>query len=698
MKIIYKFINMVYPKLLNYYPNLLLFLREYYDVVVAIFVIIICLYLNISLLSSIIEGCYWSMASIKPKKLLKSRSSKYRLASKSSNTTPSLVSKLGSFFKSNSKPVVAAEAGSLGASFKLIKKTTSTLRTNVRNLLFSLLSLTGLTKFYTPATAPLFALLGKALKYLKWCFWSFNLAMMVWVLYYNTPYLTAKVILMWFWGFVKSIKVMYFDYIYNFINYITEGISKGFHNAPKHSGAKELTDKFNHINKIAADATYIDEFHSVLSDIKKLEPQWRTGKGVPRWYDVFRDDYKPSSWLRSAPSHVSDSLNYWELAKSALGLTLLTVLGAGIIILTFKYWLPIKGFLFLMGSGLKTGTIYTASAIKTGTIYCASGIKAGVLAMISYFSGGGNGGSGGSGGLADSEFMARLRQETGLNLDDIKDLKRLAILNDDAMKTPLSSPTSSIQVGWKDLPAPDKGKGIEEELPNPWGPKSPSVELTKPTPPKDNSLGLGFDGKSPILNQAKHYKDGAGMSNWEAGSQRSLSPIPSAGGSQRSLSPEAGGSQRSLPNSPSQGGSQRALSPEASNSPIPQGHGGTTSPTPQGHGGTTSPTPIPQPDNPTPAPQGPSGPDNTVPSNAGARKAPTGFKRLTLPGRWNIPEWTPHNTSNVGSSSRPVWAPIGVTDPANAAGPGGTSNQGIAPLSEETLRRIESLNNNNNKK
>nr|YP_010697842.1 hypothetical protein P1Q01_mgp23 [Phellinidium ferrugineofuscum]WCF76803.1 hypothetical protein [Phellinidium ferrugineofuscum] len=692
MKFLYKFINMVYQKLLNYYPNLLLFLREYYDVIIAIFVIIACLYLNVSLIGSILEGCYWSMAMLKPKKLLKSRSSKYRAAPKS------LVSKVSSFFKSNSKPVVA-EPGSIKSSFRAISRTTSTLRTNVRNLLYNLLSLTGLTRYYTPATAPLFALLGRTLKYLKWCFWSFNLAMMVWVLYYNTPFLTAKVILMWFWGFIKGIKTLYLDYIYNFINYITEGFKMGFDKVPAHKGAKELTDKFNHINKIAADARYVDEFHSVLSDIKKLEPQWKTGKGQPRWYDMFKDDYKPgsSSWLRSAPSHVSNSIDYWEMAKSALGLTLLTILGAGIIILTFKYWLPIKGFLFLLGSGLKTGTIYCASGIKAGTIYCASGIKAGVLAMISYFSGGGNGegGGGGASGLTDSAFMARLRKETGLNLDDIKDLKRLAILNDDSMKTPLSSPTSSIDIGWKDqqdnpgTSASGKGKGRDDGLPNPWGTKTPDVELTRPTPPKDNSLGLGFDGeKSPILNQAKHYKDGAGgagMSNWEAGSQQGSggTPSPSAGGSQRSLSPSpsVGGSQRSLPNSPSQGGSQHSLP----NSPIPE------SPQP------VSPTPIPQPDNPTPAPQGPSGPDNTVPrpqtTNAGARKAPTGFKRLTLPGRWNIPEWTPHNTSNVGSSSRPVWAPLGVSDPANAAGPGGTSNQGIAPLSEETLRRLGTLNN-----
>lgn len=314
--------------------------------------------------------------------------------------------------------------------------------------------------------------------------------MMVWVLYYNTPFLTAKVILMWLWGFVKSIKVMYFDYIYNFINYITEGISKGFHNAPKHSGAKELTDKFNHINKIAADATYVEEFHSVLRDLKTLEPQWRTGKGQPRWYDVFRDDYKSSSWLRSAPSHVSNGLDYWEIVKNVTWITCLTLAGAGLIILILKYWVTIKGLLFLGGSG-----------IKSGIVYCASGIKAGVLAVISYFSGGGSDGSGGSGGasgLTDNDFVARL--------------------NDDSLKTPISTPGSSIWVRAHEenatTPAQDGGPS------NPWGVQSPGVRITKPTPPQGsdltgNALGLKVDiEKSPILSSARYFTF-PGMSNWD---------------------------------------------------------------------------------------------------------------------------------------------------------------------------------------
>lgn len=120
------------------------------------------------------------------------------------------------------------------SSFKSLCKTCTTLKTNLKNFFWSLLVFSKLDRFITPKVLFVLSLIGGAVKWLMRAFTLFNLIMVVWIFYFNTPVFTAKLIAGWFIEFFRALKITYTDTVARFLDYLINVAENGLRSIPKH--------------------------------------------------------------------------------------------------------------------------------------------------------------------------------------------------------------------------------------------------------------------------------------------------------------------------------------------------------------------------------------------------------------------------------------------------------------------------------
>lgn len=205
------------------------------------------------------------------------------------------------------------------SSFKSLCKTCTTLKTNIKNLLWSLVVFTRLDKYFTSNVLFGFKIIGFGIKWILRGFTLFNLLMIVWGVYLNTPILTAKVIVGWLMDFFKVLKITYTDTVAKFLDYIISAANNGFKSVPQHNDT--LMDY--------PEAQMYQKYRELFQVIKDLIPNIESrGKLDPRWYDFLRDRddfkiYDPINKDTETAKSFSFIKDYWHvfaIAGGVLGL------------------------------------------------------------------------------------------------------------------------------------------------------------------------------------------------------------------------------------------------------------------------------------------------------------------------------------------------------------------------------------------
>ena len=171
------------------------------------------------------------------------------------------------------------------SSFKSLCKTCTTLKTNFKNFLWSILVLFKIDKYFTPKVLFVFRALGFTMKWLTRSFTLFNLVMLSWIVYFNTPTVTAKVITTWLFEFFRVLKITYTDTVAKFLDYVLSAANNGLKSVPKHP--ESLMD--------LPEAKMYQQYREVFKVLKDLTPKPDyLGETKPRWYDFMRDraDFK----------------------------------------------------------------------------------------------------------------------------------------------------------------------------------------------------------------------------------------------------------------------------------------------------------------------------------------------------------------------------------------------------------------------
>lgn len=381
---------------------------------------------------------------------------------------------------------------------------------------------------YNPTWDPALKTIGLSIKWILRGWMLFNFTMATWVLYYNTPFLTLKVLITWLYDFIKVAKDTYLDFVARFLDYLIELFNNGVKNIPKHPKKPVNFDG----------PSILDDYIKAFQPLKDLAPKPDLPKIESRWYDLFRDE--------QLSVH---KINYWEAAKSTMFYVAIGLTTAGVIGLGYYYWIPIKG-----------GAIYVFGGIKTSLLYIGGGIKAGALAVYNYITNWRGGGGGGGGPVTPTHSINSGEElaQMGVNPDNggitpgggteyspVPSPRALTdeqiseefhrILSHPSLNSPTHNPSivssQDTPIGSPNVPSLSDESLAPEGMPSPgfeqsspsikahfdsmpetqeqtWG-NSPKLTFTKPTPPKDllgvevdNSLGLSGTDNPTIQNSA----------------------------------------------------------------------------------------------------------------------------------------------------------------------------------------------------
>ena len=94
-------------------------------------------------------------------------------------------------------------------TFKSILKSIATVKNNFGKFLWSIIQFLRLDIILTPSVLKLFKFTGKSFKYVSYLFILFNFLLISWLCYYNSPFLTYKIIFGWIVEFIPFIKDNY---------------------------------------------------------------------------------------------------------------------------------------------------------------------------------------------------------------------------------------------------------------------------------------------------------------------------------------------------------------------------------------------------------------------------------------------------------------------------------------------------------
>lgn len=236
------------------------------------------------------------------------------------------------------------------SNYKTLSRSYSLFKSNMVSFILNILSFVGLDKIIY---SKIFLFLRVTFKWLLRGFTIFNFVLVVWIFYFNTPVITAKLILGWLGDFFRVAKLTYTDTIARFLDYLSGAAENGLKSVPKHA-VKPVE---------YPDGGFIKTYREIFQQIKDLPPRTELPSVRSRWYDFLRDPYdlnKPKV-VPSNPfmpdngpmprDNVYYILNYlkdyWQIALIATGGVI--ILGGGL----YFFWDPIT-----------SGTSYSWSAIK----------------------------------------------------------------------------------------------------------------------------------------------------------------------------------------------------------------------------------------------------------------------------------------------------------------------------------------------
>lgn len=249
----------------------------------------------------------------------------------------------------------------LRGQVKTISKTTSTLKTNVKNLL---------SHIFPILNHPYFKYFSIMFKWLVRGWALFNFAIACWFLYYNGLFPTMWGVWYFLYNQIGVIFDAYWDGVAKFLDYCNKVISGGT------SGVPHVRPTNYDFSKYQETRSQLKKAIKVIGD---LSPTPADTPLEPHWYDFMRD---------ATPSR-SAWLEYWDMAKPYLFYAGVTV-----------------GVVVVVGTGLffmdpiKDGVVYAAVGVKNGIVYAATTSKDWI---VSWFSGGGRGGAAAPASPANSE-------------------------------------------------------------------------------------------------------------------------------------------------------------------------------------------------------------------------------------------------------------------------------------------------------
>ena len=231
-------------------------------------------------------------------------------------------------------------------SLKNIKKTLCTLKTNFLKFFWNLIVFIKLDKVITPKVLVIMTLFGMIFKWSFRSFTLFNVIMLCWIFYFNTPVITAKVLAGWLTDFIKVAWSTYTDTVAKFLDYIVSIAENGLKSVPKHHSTPVKYP----------DGGFIKQYREIFEMIKNLPP--RTDEMPPidkKWYDFLRDQYQPDNRYGFNPNPTPDTpnvknnvfANVFHFVKDnwyyfAIPISVIAV-GSGV----YYFWDPISsGFVF----------------------------------------------------------------------------------------------------------------------------------------------------------------------------------------------------------------------------------------------------------------------------------------------------------------------------------------------------------------
>ena len=246
--------------------------------------------------------------------------------------------------------------------YKAFCKTCVTLRTNIKNLVWSLMVLLKLDKLFTPRVLFVISLIRPMLKWGFRGFALFNLIVLSWLLWFNTPVITLKLLAGLFKDFFTVSFKTYTDTIARFFDYIIKGLDEGFKNVP---GSR--IEPLRYPNE-----GFVKEYKKLLEMIKDLPPRSEVPVGTSRWYDFLRDldsdtvkKLVPTDPAKDNNSIIANNIKFIKDNWQYLAGVTVFMIGS---IVKICYWTDITNVF--------------------------SSIKSGIQSFIGYFSGGGGGGGG----------------------------------------------------------------------------------------------------------------------------------------------------------------------------------------------------------------------------------------------------------------------------------------------------------------
>lgn len=219
----------------------------------------------------------------------------------------------------------------------------------------------------------------------KWVlklFTLFNVLLLLWVLYFNTPLITAKVLLGLIVDFFKVAFETYKDYVARFFDYVISAADNGLKSVPKHPDTPVEYP----------DGGFIKQYREIFQMVKDLPPRPDYGEST-RWYDFLRDknslkplnpieyldpDNKTGSAMHSTFTFIKDHWYFFAI-------------GGGVVVL--------GGALWIFWTPITTGVVAVGSFVKSGVVAVGSLVKSGFDTVVDWFS---SGGAGTAPGGADS--------------------------------------------------------------------------------------------------------------------------------------------------------------------------------------------------------------------------------------------------------------------------------------------------------
>ena len=178
-------------------------------------------------------------------------------------------------------------------SLKNIKKTLGSLKTNFAKFFWNIFVFIKLDKVLTTKVLVFMSLFGMLVRWGFRGFTLFNVILLGWIFYFNTPVITAKLLTGWIMDFFNVGWITYKDIVAKFFDYISSIANTGLSSVPKHHNTPVQYPE----------GGFIKQYREIFDTIKNLPPR---GDEMPpvnkKWYDFLRDQYQPDNRYGFNPS------------------------------------------------------------------------------------------------------------------------------------------------------------------------------------------------------------------------------------------------------------------------------------------------------------------------------------------------------------------------------------------------------------